>query len=337
MRIIVAGTPEVALPPLEALHASDHQIIAVLTRPDTVAGRGRRVSRSPVARWGDEHDVPVLQPARPGDPEFLATLGELAVDCVAVIAYGALVPQRALDVPRHGWVNLHFSVLPAWRGAAPVQRALMAGDQVTGASVFQLEKGLDTGPVFGVMTQTVHPRDTAGDLLARLAEGGAGLLVATLDGIEAGEVQARPQPEEGVSLAPKITVEEAQVDFTRTAVAIDRQVRGCTPAPGAWTTFRGDRLGLGPLVPLPGPDPESAALAPGELRVLKKVVHVGTASVPLVLGEVRPAGKRAMPAVDWARGARPEPGERLGVATAPPSDPAPPSVAGEVRTGGGVS
>ena len=308
MRIIVAGTPEVALPPLEAVQASNHQIIAVLTRPDTVAGRGRKVSRSPVAQWADEHGLPVLQPAKPGDPEFLEQLTELAPDCVAVIAYGALVPQRALDIPRLGWINLHFSVLPAWRGAAPAQRAVMAGDQVTGASVFQLEKGLDTGPVYGVMTQTIRPRDTAGDLLDKLSEGGAGLLVAVLDGLETGGMEARTQPEEGVSLAPKITVEEAEVDWGHTAVTIDRRVRGCTPAPGAWTTFRGARLGLGPVEPL---EDASEPLAPGQVRVLKKAVHVGTATVPVVLGEVRPAGKKAMAAVDWARGARPAEGERL--------------------------
>ncbi|GAB3257757.1 methionyl-tRNA formyltransferase [Kineosporia babensis] len=308
MRIIVAGTPEVALPPAEAIHASSHEIIAVLTRPDAVSGRGRKISRSPLAQWADERGIPVYQPAKPGDPEFLEQLKELAPDCVAVIAYGALVPQRALDIPRLGWINLHFSVLPAWRGAAPAQRSLMAGEEVTGASVFQLEKGLDTGPVYGVMTQTIRPRDTAGDLLDKLAEGGSGLMVAVLDGLEAGEMEARPQPEEGVSLAPKITVEEAEVDWTQNAVAIDRRVRGCTPAPGAWTTFRGARLGLGPVEPLTDVEP----LAPGELRVLKKAVHVGTGTAAVALGEVRPAGKKAMAAVDWARGARPADGEKLG-------------------------
>ncbi|GLY17295.1 methionyl-tRNA formyltransferase [Kineosporia rhizophila] len=308
MRIIVAGTPEVALPPAEAIRASSHEIIAVLTRPDAVSGRGRKVSRSPLGQWADGHGIPVYQPARPGDPEFLEQLEQLAPDCVAVIAYGALVPQRALDIPRLGWINLHFSVLPAWRGAAPAQRALMAGDEVTGASVFQLEKGLDTGPVYGVMTQTIRPRDTAGDLLDKLAEGGSGLMVAVLDGLEAGEMEARPQPEEGVSLAPKITVEEARVDWTQNAVTIDRRVRGCTPAPGAWTTFRGARLGLGPVEPL---SEEAEPLAPGELRVLKKAVHVGTATGAVALGEVRPAGKKAMAAVDWARGARPSAGERF--------------------------
>src|SRR4051794_7647329 len=278
MRIVVAGTPEVAVPSLAALAASRHEIVAVVTRPDAAAGRGRKISRSPVAGWAEEHGVPVLQPVRPSEPAFLAELAALEPDCCPVIAYGALVPQAALDLPRHGWVNLHFSVLPAWRGAAPVQRAIMAGDEVTGATTFRLERGLDTGPVFAVMTQAIRPRDTAGDLLTRLAEGGAGLLLATLDGIEDGVVEARPQPEDGVSLAPKITVEEAEVDWALPAQVIDRRVRGCTPAPGAWTTWRGDRLGLGPVLPdapvSPNPaepaDPDQQPLRPGELRVLRR-------------------------------------------------------------------
>jgi methionyl-tRNA formyltransferase len=212
-------------------------------------------------------------------------------------------------------VNLHFSLLPAWRGAAPVQRALMAGDDVTGATTFRLEEGLDTGPVFGVLTETVRPRDTAGDLLARLAAAGAGLMVATLDGIEDGTLHAVPQPAEGVSLAPKVTVEEAAVDWSLPAAAVDRRVRGVTPAPGAWTTWRGERLGLGPVTPVApvtaGSD-TGGALAPGELRVTKRAVTAGTATGPVELGEVRPAGKRAMAATDWARGARPQPGEGLG-------------------------
>jgi methionyl-tRNA formyltransferase len=318
VRIVVAGTPEVAVPSLEALAGSRHQVIAVVTRPDAAAGRGRRVSRSPVGSWADEHAVPVLQPQRPSEPEFLAELARLAPDCCPVIAYGALVPQAALDVPKHGWVNLHFSVLPAWRGAAPVQRAIMAGDEVTGATTFRLERGLDTGPVFGVLTETVRPRDTSGELLGRLAVAGAGLLLATLDGIEDGVIEARPQPAEGVSLAPKVTVEDAAVDWTRPAVSIDRLIRGCTPAPGAWTTWHGERLGLGPVTidppgaEQPGAEQPAEPLAPGVIRVLRRAVQVGTATSPVTLGEVRPAGKRAMPAVDWARGARPEPGALLG-------------------------
>jgi methionyl-tRNA formyltransferase len=313
MRIVVAGTPEVAVPALQALAASRHEIVAVITRPDAAAGRGRKVSRSAVGRWADEHGVPVLQPHRPSEPGFLAELTALAPDCCPVIAYGALIPPAALEIPKHGWVNLHFSVLPAWRGAAPVQRAIMAGDQITGATTFLLERGMDTGPVYGVMTQAIRPTDTAGDLLERLAEGGAGLLVSTLDAIEDGDIEGRPQPAEGISLAPKVTVEEAAVDWSTPAVTIDRRIRGCTPSPGAWTLFRGERLGLGP-VSLSDPEPDHEPLAPGELRVLRRAVQVGTATGPVTLGEVRPAGKRSMPAVDWARGARPEPGARLTVA-----------------------
>jgi methionyl-tRNA formyltransferase len=307
VRLVFAGTPDVALPALDAIAASHHELLAVLTRADAPAGRGRRNARSAVARWADEHDVPVLQPEKPSRPEFLAGLAELAPDCCPVVAYGALVPKTALDVPRLGWVNLHFSVLPAWRGAAPVQRAVMAGDEVTGATTFLLEQGLDTGPVLGVLTETIRPTDTAGDLLERLSRAGAGLLVASLDGLEDGSVVPVPQPSDGVSLAPKVTVEEARVDWTLPGFVVDRRIRGCTPAPGAWTTFRGERLKLGPVRVLPDGD----RLGPGELRATRDGVHVGVAGGAVALGEVQPAGKRTLPAADWARGARPAPGEQL--------------------------
>jgi methionyl-tRNA formyltransferase len=309
VRVVFAGTPAVALPALEALAASRHELIAVLTRPDAPAGRGRQVSRSPAALWADGHGVPVLQPDRPRDPGFLAELAALQPDCCPVVAYGALVPRAALDIPRFGWVNLHFSLLPAWRGAAPVQRALMAGDDITGAATFTLEEGLDTGPLLGLLTETVRPRDTAGDLLERLAHAGAPLLVASLDGLEDGTIEARPQPAEGISLAPKVTVEEARVDWTRPAAVIDRRIRGCTPAPGAWTSWRDQRLKLGPA--LPGPADTDGELKPGELDVTRTGVRVGTATVPVTLSQVQPPGKRPMPALDWARGARPQPGEVL--------------------------
>ena len=308
MRLLFAGTPDVAVPSLELLLASDHEVVAVLTRPDARAGRGRRVSRSPVAERAEAAGVPVLQPRSLREPEFLEQLAELAVDCAPVVAYGALVPEAALGLPRFGWVNLHFSLLPAWRGAAPVQHAVMAGDEVTGASTFRLEAGLDTGPVYGVVTEPVAPRDTAGDLLARLAVSGARLLVATLDGIAAGTLEPEPQPAEGVSLAPRIEPADARVDWSLPAHVVDRRVRGVTPAPGAWTTWRGDRLRLGPIEPLPS----SLGLTPGELSVGATGVLVGTGRGAVRLGEVQPAGKRLLPAPDWARGARPAPGERLG-------------------------
>ncbi|WP_448623676.1 methionyl-tRNA formyltransferase [Geodermatophilus sp. URMC 64] len=307
LRLLFAGTPEPAVPSLEALLASDHEVAAVLTRPDAASGRGRRIHRSPVAERADAAGLPVLQPRSPREPEFLAQLADLAVDCVPVVAYGALIPVAALEIPRHGWVNLHFSLLPAWRGAAPVQHALMAGDEVTGASTFQIEKGLDTGPVYGTLTEPIGPRDTAGDLLTRLAAGGARLLVATLDGIEAGTLEARPQPADGISLAPRIEPADARVDWALPAHVVDRRIRGVTPAPGAWTTWRGERLRVGPVELVA----DAPALEPGELAVGKQVL-VGTGRGAVRLGEVQPAGKRMLPAADWARGARPAPGEKVG-------------------------
>jgi methionyl-tRNA formyltransferase len=307
VRVVLAGTPEVALPSLEALAASAHELVGVVTRPDAPAGRGRRLVASPVGLRAEELGVPVLKPTHPRDPDFQAALRELAPDCCPVVAYGALVPQSALDIPPHGWVNLHFSVLPSWRGAAPVQHAIWAGDEVTGATTFRLVPELDAGPTYGVMTETIRPRDTAGDLLARLAEGGAGLLVATLDGIGDGTIEAREQQAEGVSLAPKITVDDAQVDWGEPAVAVDRRVRACTPAPGAWTTYGGERVKLGPVEPLA----EAGSLPPGELRVGKRDVLVGTGTEVVRLGTVKAFGKREMPAADWARGLRVEPGARF--------------------------
>ncbi|MGW1061252.1 methionyl-tRNA formyltransferase [Micromonospora rubida] len=307
MRLVFAGTPAVAVPALAAVAASDHELVAVVTRPDAPAGRGRGLVRSPVGAWADEHGVEVLTPARPREPEFLDRLRELAPDCAPVVAYGALVPPAALEIPRHGWVNLHFSLLPAWRGAAPVQHAVLHGDELTGASVFELEAGLDTGPVYGTLTDEIRPTDTSGDLLERLAHSGAGLLVAVLDAIAAGTGRAEPQPADGVSLAPKLTVEDARVRWGDPAFAVDRRIRACTPAPGPWTTFRGERVKLGPVVPVPdGPE-----LKAGELLVEKSRVLAGTGTVPVTLGEVRAAGKKAMPASDWARGVRVSGGEEL--------------------------
>ncbi len=280
----------------------------MLTRPDARAGRGRTAVRSPIAELADAAGVPVLQPRSPREPEFLARLADLAVDCAPVVAYGALVPPAALEVPRHGWVNLHFSLLPAWRGAAPVQHAIMAGDDITGAATFLLEAGLDTGPVYGTVTEPIAPTDTAGDLLDRLAVSGARLLVATLDGIAAGTLTPVPQPTEGVSLAPRIETADARVDWTLPAYVVDRRVRGVTPAPGAWTTWRGERLRLGPVEPV-----DSAfGLAPGELSPGPSGVLVGTGRGAVRLGQVQPAGKKLIAAADWARGARPVAGEQVG-------------------------
>jgi len=308
MRVVFAGTPEPALPALDAIVASRHELVAVVTRPDAPAGRGRRLVASPVARRAHDLGVPVLTPGHPREPEFQAELAALAPDCCPVVAYGAMLPSSALAIPRHGWVNLHFSLLPAWRGAAPVQHALRAGDAVTGATTFRIVPALDAGPVFGVMTETIRPHDTAGDLLDRLAVGGAQLLVSTLDGIEDGTLQPRDQPTDGITLAPKVGVEDARVSWQAPAVAVDRLVRSCTPAPGAWTSYQGQRLKLGPLQVATDHEPS----APGRLEVTKRTVHVGTATHPVLLGQVQPVGKQPMPAADWARGVRVGTGAVLG-------------------------
>ncbi|MDL9935800.1 methionyl-tRNA formyltransferase [Gordonia sp. ABSL1-1] len=307
MHIVFAGTPEVAVPSLRALIDSpDHEVVGVITRPDAVSGRGRKVMRSPVGLLADEHGIEVITPRRLRDPEVTDVLRRWNPDCAAVVAYGGLVPPELLELPTHGWINLHFSVLPAWRGAAPVQAAIAAGDEVTGASTFRLEEGLDTGPVYGVLTETIAPTDTSGDVLARLAEAGAGLLVRTLDGIAAAELSPVPQPADGVSHAAKITVEDARVRWELPAHIVDRLIRAHTPAPGAWTALDDARIKLGPVVPVSADDPALpvAGLAPGALAVTKKAVFVGTGTTPVRLGTTQPPGKKPMPAADWARGAR---------------------------------
>ena len=307
MRVVFAGTPEVAVPALNAVAASRHELVGVITRPDAPSGRGRRLQASPVAVRAEELGVPILKPVHPREEDFQAQLRALAPDCCPVVAYGALLPQATLDIARLGWINLHFSVLPAWRGAAPVQHSLWAGDEVTGATTFRIVKELDAGPTFGVMTERVRPDDTAGDLLSRLAEGGASLLVQTLDGIENATLEARDQPSEGLSFAPKILAEDARVEWSNPAVAINRQVRACTPAPGAWSTFLSERIKLGP-VQLTDRDP----LPPGLIEVTKNAVLVGTGTNPVQLGLVKAFGKKQMAAADWARGVRLESGARFG-------------------------
>jgi methionyl-tRNA formyltransferase len=308
MRVVFAGTPEVAVPALDAIAESSHELVGVVTRPDAPAGRGRKLVASPVARRAEELGVPVLKPEHPKDPDFQSQLKELDPDCCPVVAYGALLPQSALDIPRHGWVNLHFSLLPAWRGAAPVQHAIWAGDEITGATTFRIVKELDAGPTFGVVTETIRAGDTAGDLLTRLAHSGAGLLVATLDGIGDGSLEAREQPAEGVSFAPKILVEDAEIDWTEPAVAVDRRIRACTPGPGAWSTYAGERIKVAPV----SVAADREHLEPGVLEVTKNAVFVGTATHPVRLGEVKAFGKKQMQAADWARGVRVASGERFG-------------------------
>lgn len=301
MRIVFAGTPSPALPSLQRLIDSPrHDVVAVLTRPDAAAGRRAKPAPSPVAQVALDAGIPVLRPGKPNSAEFVAELSDLAPDCCAVVAYGALLGTELLAVPRHGWVNLHFSLLPAWRGAAPVQAAIAAGDTVTGATTFLIEPALDTGPVFGVLTEAIRPVDTAGDLLDRLATAGAGLLEATMDGIADGALTPEPQASDGVSVAPKISVEQARVRWDLPAHVIDRRIRAVTPGPGAWTMIGDLRVKVGPVTV----DGTAPPLEPGAIEVGRFGVRVGTGSSPVLLGQVQPPGKKAMAAADWARGAR---------------------------------
>ncbi|WP_263730818.1 methionyl-tRNA formyltransferase [Cellulomonas sp. SG140] len=308
MRLLFAGTPAPAVPSLEGLIASRHDVVAVLTRPDAPSGRGRTLTPSPVRQVAEAHGIEVLSPRRLRDEDFRARFAALAIDAVAVVAYGALIPTDLLAAVPDGWTNLHFSLLPAWRGAAPVQHALIAGDEVTGATTFRIEEGpVDTGPVYGLLTETIRPRDTAGDLLDRLAHAGAGLLVRTMDGIADGTLVAVAQGGDGISHAPKLTAEDGRVRWTHPAHAVDRRIRGCTPEPGAWTTLPdGTRLGLGPVTPV------QETLPAGAVQMGRRDVLVGTGSTAVRLGTVSAPGRRTMPAADWARGARLADGTVLG-------------------------
>jgi len=308
VRIVFGGTPNVAIPSLDALADSHHELVAVVTRPDAPSGRGKKLTASPVAQRATELGIEVLKPQRPRDEEFVSRLSESAPDSCPVVAYGALLPQRVLDIPRHGWVNLHFSLLPAWRGAAPVQRAILAGDQLTGATTFRIVLELDAGPIFATVTEPIRPDDTAGDLLHRLSLSGAQLLVDTLDGIEDGTLTPTPQPETDaqVSYASKINVDDGRIDWTQPAEVLDRLIRACAPAPGAWTTFGGERFKINSA------RISDTVLPPGALEISKRAVRVGTATQALELGEVQAQGKKPMAAADWARGVTFEPEPRLG-------------------------
>jgi methionyl-tRNA formyltransferase len=308
VRIVFGGTPDVAIPSLDALAGSRHELVAVVTRPDAPSGRGKKLTASPVAQRAAELGIEVLKPQRPRDEEFVTRLTELAPDCCPVVAYGALLPQRVLDIPQHGWVNLHFSLLPAWRGAAPVQHAILAGNKITGATTFRIVLELDAGPVFATVTEPIHSDDTAGDLLHRLSVSGARLLVTTLDGIEDGTLTPTPQPENDgqLSYASKISVDDARIDWKEPADVVDRLIRACFPAPGAWTTFEGERFKINSA------RISDAVLPPGVLDVTKRSVRVGTGTQALALGEVQAQGKKPMAAADWARGVSFDTEPRLG-------------------------
>lgn len=296
MRLVFAGTPDVAVPSLDALVASEHEVVAVVTRPDAPAGRGRHLTPSPVAARAVELGLEVLKPEHPRDPDFQARLAEIAPEACAVVAYGGLLPQSALDIPERGWINLHFSLLPRWRGAAPVQRAIMAGDAEIGTACFRIVRQLDAGDIY-LMESRPMPEATAGELLGALAQSGAGQLVAAMDLVAAG-VEPTPQAAEGVTVAPKITVEEARIEWSRPAAELRRHILGCSPDPGAWCELDGQRFKVFRAASAPGDVPP---LAPGQLYANRRHVFAGTGTDPLELTEVQAPGKKRMPGIDWAR------------------------------------
>lgn len=297
MRIVFAGTPAPAIPSLRAVAASDHDLVGVVTRTDAALGRKRVLTPSPVAALADELGVTTIKADRL-DAEATQAVADLAPDLGVIVAYGGLVREPLLSTPRHGWINLHFSLLPRWRGAAPVQHALIAGDAVTGASVFQLVAELDAGDVFGEVRYDVPAGATAGDVLDALADIGAALLVDVVDGIAADTAKAVPQTGEP-TLAPKLSIADGALDFAVGADVVLDRFRGTTPEPGAHTSVAGGRLKI--LAARRGPDTD---LAPGALALVGRDVVVGTASGSVLLETVQPAGKGAMAAADWWRGLR---------------------------------
>lgn len=297
MRVVFAGTPEPAVVALQRLIDSEHEVVAVLTRPDARRGRGRTLHPSPVKALAQEHGIEVLTPeSLRENEEVRERLAALAPEAIPVVAYGNLIPKDMLEIAPHGWVNLHFSLLPRWRGAAPVQAAIREGDATTGATTFRIDEGLDTGEVLSTLTEDIAADDTADSLLTRLAYAGADLLVETMTGLENGTLV--PAPQEGeASYAPKLTTDNARIDWHAAAEEIDRAVRSHTPGPGAWTEWEGQRVKVGPVQVA-----ETEELAPGQVSVEKNEVRVGTGTQDVILTTVQPPGKKMMAAADWGRG-----------------------------------
>ncbi|GHF08925.1 methionyl-tRNA formyltransferase [Pseudolysinimonas yzui] len=297
LRIVFAGSPAAAVPSLRALAATDHEIVAVVTREDSPLGRKRVLTPTPVADVATQLGIPVLKANRIAPLE--ARIAALRPDLGVIVAYGGLIREPLLSTPRLGWINLHFSLLPRWRGAAPVQRALIAGDPVTGAAVFQLVAELDAGPVFATLDYAIGRNQTAGHLLDVLAARGADLLVSVVDDLDAGTARAVPQRGE-VTLAPKLELDDGRLDWSRPAAELDARIRGTTPEPGAFALLDGDTERLKVLDAAIAHD--DAPLAPGEFDLRAGRLLVGTGTDPLHLVTVQPAGKRPMAAADWWRG-----------------------------------
>jgi methionyl-tRNA formyltransferase len=299
LRLVFAGTPAAAVPSLERLAAGRHDVVGVVTRPPAPLGRKRVLTPSPVAQAAERLGLPVIAASRL-DADATAAIEALRPDLGVIVAYGGLVREPLLSAPTHGWINLHFSLLPAWRGAAPVQHALIAGDAVTGASVFRLVPELDAGDVYASRPHAVGDDETAGDLLAELSRSGADLVADVVEAIADGSAHPMPQAGEP-SLAPKLTIDDARLDWGRPAHEVRSRFRGVTPEPGAWTTLDGDRLKVLDLADAASAD--APPLGPGAIALVDGRLLIGTGTAPLELRRVQPAGRTAMGAADWWRGA----------------------------------
>jgi methionyl-tRNA formyltransferase len=301
MRIAVAATPHVALPTLEILKNSNYQLVRVITRPDTPAGRGRNLQPTEVSRWADENKVSC---DKPEDGSQLAqSLKD--IDLLITIGYGVILPKKLLEIPTHGAINLHFSLLPRWRGAAPVQRAIEAGDQISGVTVFQLEEGMDTGPIFVTKRFALDSDITGDELLHELSFLGPEAILETLSLIEQG-VQPQSQSSSGITLAPKLRKIEGKIDWNESAEVVHRKVRAFTSMPGAWTIFRGDNLIV--------QEPEFAnfQLIPAQIEIRDRKLYVGTSTTALSFQRVKPSGKPMMDSSAWINGVRISAGEHFG-------------------------
>lgn len=303
LSLIFAGTPEFSVPALEALIASRHRVLAVYTQPDRPAGRGQQVTMSAVKQCALKHQLPVEQPQTLKDPAAVARLAQWSADLMVVVAYGLLLPKQVLDTPRLGCVNIHASLLPRWRGAAPIQRAIQAGDEKSGVTIMQMDVGLDTGPMLLERETAITPRETAGTLHDRLAKLGAEAIVEALEAIAAGTAQLRKQPEEGVTYAAKIRKEEALIDWSKSAIEIDRQVRAFNPWPIAETRWNGQQLRVWEALPL---DKKTSATPGTVIATSSAGIEVATGDGTLQLTRVQLAGRKAMHAADFLRAHRPE-------------------------------
>jgi methionyl-tRNA formyltransferase len=311
VRVVFWGSPDFAVTVLEALLASAHDVAAVVTRPPRPSGRGRRAQPTPVARLAASAGVPVLAPARLRDPSVTAELSGLGAEVFLVAAYGAILPPPLLTLPPHGSLNVHASLLPDYRGAAPVTRAILDGREETGVTIMRMEEGLDSGPICLQASEAVLAGDTAGSLTARLAVLGGRLAVEALDRLAAGSLPEIPQNDALATFAAKVTTAEAAIDWSRPAAEIERGVRAFDPWPGAWTAFRDERLKVFRVSPLPRDSDEPAGAIPGEVVALSPEPVVRAVDGRLRLDLVQPPGARRMSGADWARGRAVRPGERL--------------------------